>query len=100
MFPAVARRSPPMMTPPGYVTATIVVPCGKCSAAGAADGSSRFPGSILGEYADRNSVNDEGPWLMNAPGSRPGTEPCDVTRLLPVAADAVASATQTLLSRE
>src|SRR4051794_26782629 len=99
-LPAVALRSPAITTPPGNVTATIVVPCGKCSPAGVAAGTSRFPGSMPGEYDDRNSVNDEGPWLMNAPGSRPGTEPCDVTRLLPLAAGAVAPATQTLLSPE
>src|SRR3954466_8691599 len=97
MLPAVARRSPPITTPPGNVTVTIAAPpgkvawtivgaCGKCSAAAVPAGSSRFPGSMFGECADRNSVNDEGLWLAHAPGRRPGGEPCDVTRLLPVTA--------------
>src|SRR3569833_2470374 len=98
-LPAVARRSPPITTPPGNVTATIVEPRGKCSLAGTAHvGSTRLPGSMFGECTDRNSVNDEGLWLANAPGRRPGAEPCDVTRLLPLTADAIAPATETLLS--
>ncbi len=46
-LPIVARRSPASTTPPGKVTATIVVPCG-ASITPCVGGSCRLPGSISG----------------------------------------------------
>src|SRR3954451_8834725 len=74
------------MTPPGNVTVTIVVPCGISSPAAVAGGVRR-PGTMSGEYEPRKSVNDDGPGLMNTPGSRPACESWDATRLLPFTAD-------------
>ncbi len=78
MFPAVARRSPAMTTPPSQAAATIVVPCGRSAASGlgadlpevlapaAAPGAW---GSSSGAATVRKSVNDEVPALRYAPGS-------------------------------
>src|SRR4051794_26649288 len=79
-FPAVARRSPAITTPPGKLTATIVVPCGISSPTGDA-GTARRPGSNSGEYTPRNSVNEDVSGLVNSPGRRPVCESWDATRL-------------------
>src|SRR3954453_9562830 len=57
-LPMVARRSPPIRTPPSYVAATMVVACGGRSPTGRA-GSARRPGSRSGAVEPRKSVNDE-----------------------------------------
>src|SRR3954469_16215968 len=69
MLPIVARRSPAMMTPPGKVAATIVVPCGARSAA-LPSGSERRLGSRSGACSARKSENDEEPGARNAGPSR------------------------------
>ena len=50
-LPAVARRSPAMTTPPGKVSATIVVPCGASKGSGppgAPSAAARRPGRYSG----------------------------------------------------
>src|SRR5690606_30199500 len=79
--PAVARRSPATTTPPGKVTATIVVPCASSSPARDDAGRVRPAGSDPGEYAPRNSVNDAMSGLANNPGRRPVCDSWDATRL-------------------
>src|SRR3954453_8260788 len=69
MLPIVARRSPAMMTPPGKVAATIVVPCGARHAA-LPSGSERRLGSRSGACSARKSENDEEPGARNAGPSR------------------------------
>ena len=84
MFPAVARRSPAMTTPPLQAAATIVVPCGRSRAnePGAAASGTAAPaagpgarGSRSGAAAARKSANDEVPALRYGPGSHRPSEP-------------------------
>src|SRR3954452_5314128 len=65
MLPMVARRSPAMITPPGKVAATIVVPCGARSAA-LPSGRGRRLGSSSGACAARKSAKEDEPDAMNA----------------------------------
>src|SRR5687767_4539222 len=69
MLPIVARRSPAIITPPGYVAATIVVPCGARSPA-LPCGTARDEGSSWGDWLPTNSANDEVPGVRNASGRR------------------------------
>ena len=73
MFPAVARRSPAITTPPSQAAATIVVPCvrpranepGAAPSAGviaaAAPAAAAARGRSSGAAVARKSVNDEVP---------------------------------------
>jgi hypothetical protein len=72
MFPAVARRSPAMITPSAQTAATIVVPCGRSGppAAGPARAAAR-PGSRSGAAMPRKSVNDDVPAVRNGACPRP-----------------------------
>src|SRR5215469_3111124 len=66
MFPAVARRSPAMTTPPLNAAATIVVPCGTSLDSSPGNVKPRAPGSSSGAAQVRNSLNDDVPAAMNA----------------------------------
>ena len=63
MFPAVARRSPVITTPPLKEAATIVVPCGSSLARPLGTLSPPEPGSSSGAVEVRSSLNEEVPAL-------------------------------------
>src|SRR4051794_10418566 len=76
--PIVARRSPPMTTPPSNSTATIVVPCGASGTV--PGGTARPPGSRRGSCSWRKSAKDAEPGTWKARGSRPeGSRRSEVT---------------------
>src|SRR3954452_7121541 len=77
VLPAVARRSPAMITPSAKVSATIVVPWGTTTPDSAPGRtappptgscpSAKRPGSRCGAFAVTKSVNDDGPGARYAP---------------------------------
>src|SRR5450759_3789491 len=69
-LPIVARRSPAITTPRGWVTATIVVPCGN-SPTTESPAVPRRPGSRSGACAARKSVKEEDPGVRNVGGRQP-----------------------------
>src|SRR5664280_2500184 len=69
-LPIVARRSPAITTPRGWVTATIVVPC-RTSPTTETAAAPRRPGSRSGACAARKSVKEEDPGVRNVDGRQP-----------------------------
>src|SRR5664280_2941533 len=69
-LPIVARRSPAITTPRGWVTATIVVPC-RTSPTTESPAAPRRPGSRSGACAARKSVKEEDPGVRNVGGRQP-----------------------------